>query len=254
MKVPGFGPGPSSVSGPAEPEAARERPWLRPGLGLGVALGFYVAAVVVSLVWPPVFPGRGAWPLWAQALIDVIGLLAVLAAGAVVVARVAGHGLRRALGIRFSASDVALGLFVALLARAVVELVTPTTGSLVPVFAETGADRVATAAVVTVGAVLLAPVAEELFFRGAVQRLIHQLGRPALGNVAAGITAIGVTTMLFVLLHAVPYGTAVPVAMLLPPLLIGVGAGALVAATGRLGGALIAHILFNAAGVVLALV
>lgn len=228
--------------------------WGRPNLGLGLAAGFYLVAGVISIYWSRLLIWRGAWPLWLQALADVVGLLLVLAVGALVVARVAGPAVRRALGIHFSAIDLLRGLFVALIARAVVELVTPATGSLVPVFAETEFDRIATVIVIAVGSALLAPVVEELFFRGAVQRSVHQLGERGLGRVGAGVVAVVVTTALFVLLHALPYGAAVPVSVLLPPLLMGVGAGALVAVTGRLGGAIVAHVLFNGVGVVLALV
>lgn len=265
MKAPGSGPGPSSVSAGGSPagsasvspggsDAESNVAWARPNLGLGLVAGFYLAAGLLSLAWPRVIPGRGAWPLWVQALADIVGLLVVLAAGAFVIARVAGPRVVRALGIHFAGIDLLLGLFVALITRAVVELITPSTGGLVPVFVETDVDRVSTVVVIAVGSALLAPLVEELFFRGAMQRLVHQLALPGLGRTAAGIVAVGVTTALFVLMHALPYGAAVPTAALLPPLLMGIGAGTLVAITGRLGGALVAHVLFNTVGVVLALV
>ncbi len=258
MKVPGSGPGPSSVSGaPPDGRATVDgsvAAWARPWLGLGMAAVFYVAAGFAALAWPQLTSGLGLWPFWARSLVDVSGLLLIFAVGAFVVARMAGPAVRRALGIHIRPIDLALGVFVALIARSVVELVSPTTGNLAPAFAETEFDRIATVLVLAVGSAVLAPIIEELFFRGAVQRLVHQLGLPTLGTVVAGFIAIVGTTVLFVLLHALPHGAAVPVTVLLPPLLMGVGAGVLVAITGRLGGALVAHVLFNTAGVVLALV
>lgn len=253
MKVPGSGPGPSSVNVPPPSEGSAPA-WARPNLGLALAAAFYLAAGLVSLNWSRITASSGTWPQWVQAVVDVVGLLVVLAVGAVVVARVAGPAVRRALGIHFAGIDLLLGLFVALIARATVELAVPATGSLWPAFAETEFDRIATVVVLGVGSALLAPVVEELFFRGAVQRIVHQLGMRGLGKTVAGVVAVAVSTALFVLLHALPFGAAVPVAVLLPPLLMGIGAGTLVAVTGRLGGAIVAHVLFNAAGVVLALV
>ncbi|MBM7829204.1 membrane protease YdiL (CAAX protease family) [Microbacterium aurum] len=110
----------------------------------------------------------------------------------------------------------------------------------------------------SIAVVLFAPIVEELFFRGAVQRALQALltrpARPLLPSRAAAAVAIGVTTIAFVGLHAVPYGGAVPLGAVLAPLLVGVGAGVLTAATGRIAAGVVAHVLFNAAGIALLLV
>jgi len=205
--------------------------------------------------------GGGAWPGWVAALAEYLWVLWPLGVGAVVAAWVGGRGVgggsggarsaarvRRALGLRFRGIDILLGLLVAMVVRALVEVAFPTTGSLLPAFAETEADRVATALVFALGSVLLVPFVEEIFFRGALQRALQQVAGNGAG---AGVLAVAVTTLLFVLLHALPYGASVPVSVLLPPLLVGIGAGVLTVLTGRIGAALVTHVLFNLAGIAL---
>ena len=210
------------------------------------------------MAWPGVRPGLAGLPAWVATALDAIVLLAPLVAGALVAARAAGPAVARALGIRVTFVDLVLGVLVALVARAVVEIVTPTQGSLLSPFGDTDADQLAALAVSVVAVVLFAPIVEELFFRGAVQRALQALlTRPArslLPSRAAAAVAIGVTTIAFVGLHAVPYGGAVPLGAVLAPLLVGVGAGVLTAATGRIAAGVVAHVLFNAAGIALLLV
>ncbi|MBD3756681.1 MAG: CPBP family intramembrane metalloprotease [Microbacterium sp.] len=207
------------------------------------------------MAWPGVLPGFAALPAWAATALDAVVVLAPLVAGALVAARAAGPAVARALGIRVTLIDLVLGVLVALVARAVVEIVTPTRGSLLSPFGDTDADQLA---VSIVAVVLFAPIVEELFFRGAVQRALQALltrpARPLLPSRAAAAVAIGVTTIAFVGLHAVPDGGAVPLGAVLAPLLVGVGAGVLTAATGRIAAGVVAHVLFNAAGIALLLV
>lgn len=83
-----------------------------------------------------------------------------------------------------------------------------------------------------------------------MQRALHALlGR----GVLPAVLAVAVTTAVFVLLHAVPYGAQVPLSIVLPPLLVGIGAGALTARTGRIGGGIVAHVLLNLSGILLLL-
>lgn len=205
--------------------------------------------------WPGARPGFPALPGWAATALDAVVLLAPLVAGALVAARAAGPAVARALGIRVTLIDLVLGVLVALVARAVIEIVTPTQGSLLSPFGETDAGQLTALAVSIVAVVLLAPLAEELFFRGAVQRALQALltrpGAPLMSDRAAAAVAIVVTTIVFVGLHAVPYGAAVPLSAVLAPLVIGVGAGVLTAATGRIAAVVVAHVLFNAAGIAL---
>lgn len=226
--------------------------YVRPALALGVAaLAFALTAV---LSWPGLRPPLFGVPAWASVLLDTALLLLPLLVGALVAARLGGPAIGRALGIRFAWIDLVLGALVALVARAVVELIVPTQGSLVSPFGDNGPEQNAALAVSIVGVVLLAPVVEELFFRGAVQRALSALVGDGLPRAVGAGVAIAVSTVAFVLLHSIPYGAEVPFSVVLTPLLVGVGAGVLVAVTGRISGAIVAHVLFNSAGIALLLV
>jgi len=256
-KTPGENPGSSSFSG-----SAPSRAYARPGAALAIAAAAY--AVTIALSWPGVRPRVSAGPPWATTLVDAALLLGPLLAGALLAARLGGPAVARALGlysqdirgegIRFRPLDLLLGALVALVARATMEVASPTTGSLRPAFADSDADATAAVVVSVAVVVVLAPVIEELFFRGAVQRGLNALlGRSVTPRVAA-VLAIAVSTVAFVMLHAVPYGAQVPLSVVLPPALIGVGAGVLTAVSGRITAGVVAHMLFNLAGVVLLIV
>ena len=62
------------------------------------------------------------------------------------------------------------------------------------------------------------------------------------------------TTALFVFLHVGPIGVTPTWAILVAGVAVGIGCGALVAATGRVTGAVVAHVGFNGSGVILLLV
>jgi membrane protease YdiL (CAAX protease family) len=86
-------------------------------------------------------------------------------------------------------------------------------------------------------AVLLAPVVEEIFFRGIIQSMLRQqIGRPWI--------AVIITATVFGLMHlAVPYSV--------PPLIFfGITAGYLYERTGRLLAPIVFHMLFNLAQVI----
>ncbi|WP_448236260.1 CPBP family glutamic-type intramembrane protease [Microbacterium paulum] len=234
-------------------------------LAPGIAAAYLVTAVLTAPGWRPVF---SALPTWAGTLADAVVTLGPLLAAALLAARLAGPRIARALGLRVRPVDLLLGALGALVARALVEVIAPTTGSLRPALAGGTADATAAVAAAIVALVVLAPVAEELFFRGTVQRALEQL----LGGVSGGssggssggvsggassrvaaVVSIVLTTVAFVVLHALPYGADVPIAVVLPPLVVGLGAGALTAVTGRIAGGVVLHVLFNLAGVLLLL-
>lgn len=236
--TPGFGPGSSSF-------------YRRPGVALTVVAVALAVTVWLTVAWPDLRGPVGELPTGVGVVVDYVVVLGPLLLGAVAAARLGGPGIARALGLRVAPIDLLLGALVALIARAIVEVVAPTTGSLIPPLAETDADRITATAVAVLGAVLLAPVVEELFFRGALQRALHVL--TGVGSVGA-VLAIAVSTAAFTLLHVIPYGASVPAGALLTPILVGVGAGVLTVATGRIAAGITAHVLFNLAGVVLLLV
>lgn len=232
-------------------------PFHRPTAAIGIAAAAYLVTVVVT--WPglrvpvavPGFPG------WLNILGEAIVTLAPLVVGAMLAAWVGGRtadgGMSRVLGIRFRPVDLLAGALVALVARAVVEVATPTVGSLRPALDDGSPETNAALAASIVVLVLAAPFAEEVFFRGAVQRSLHTLLVGPLTPRVAAVLAVAVTTLAFVLLHAVPYGAEVPLSVLLAPLLVGIGAGTLAVVTGRIGAGIVAHVLFNLSGVLLLL-
>ncbi|NYF15544.1 hypothetical protein HDC37_000356 [Microbacterium sp. AK009] len=100
-----------------------------------------------------------------------------------------------------------------------------------------------------IGAVVFAPVVEELFFRGVLLVAVFTILRRPLGHLAAGIAASLVSTGLFVLLHALPgpaQGTDVVGLTLLSLVASGV-----VLLTGRIWGAIVLHAVYNTSFVVL---
>lgn len=113
--------------------------------------------------------------------------------------------------------------------------------------------------------VLLAPVIEEIFFRGLLQRsLIAGLGR-GMPPVVAAIGGVVVTSAVFALVHILVGMSATGGATVFGPAAIGtamvglglstfvfaLAAGAIAAATGRIRGAIVAHVVFNGLAVLL---
>ncbi|MCY7404246.1 MAG: CPBP family intramembrane metalloprotease [Cryobacterium sp.] len=97
--------------------------------------------------------------------------------------------------------------------------------------------------------VLLAPLVEEVFFRGLVLRAVHDQAAAHGAKWAAAPVAVGVSGLTFALMHlmALDLGSTATVAVVAGSTLIfGLAAAWLSLATGRIGGAIIAHVTFNA--------
>ncbi|KRA25709.1 hypothetical protein ASD65_15720 [Microbacterium sp. Root61] len=238
-KTPGASPGSSAF--PAG------RPYASPWLALGIAALGYLGTLLILSGYPGLRARMADAPGWVLAMLDIIVIclplvVAVLAAGAVA-SRV---GIAVATGIRhWRGLDVLLGLGVGLIVRALVELVAPTVSALGGGF---GAPDLAASVVIVVGAVFLSPFIEEWFFRGLVLRAFLDALKD-LGRTAAGIIAIFVSTVAFMALHFLPWESGIAVGQLIGTFGIGVGCGILTFVTGRLGGAIVAHVVFNAVGV-----
>ncbi|WP_166793339.1 CPBP family intramembrane glutamic endopeptidase [Cryobacterium lactosi] len=109
--------------------------------------------------------------------------------------------------------------------------------------------------VVLLAPVVLSPFIEEMFFRGLVLRSVRGAasGRAVSPAVAAG-TAVVVSAAVFALVHVIDTGSVTATVVIgVSTFLFGLGAGALTVMTGRLGGAIVAHVTFNALVVVPAL-
>ncbi|MDF2044638.1 MULTISPECIES: CPBP family intramembrane glutamic endopeptidase [Microbacterium] len=100
-----------------------------------------------------------------------------------------------------------------------------------------------------ISAVVVAPVLEELLFRGVVLVCAYTIVRRWAGRVAGGIAATAISAALFVSAHLLAATLSVPDVWALA--LVGVVTAVLVLGTGRLWGAVATHIVFNATGVVL---
>ncbi|WP_375385852.1 type II CAAX prenyl endopeptidase Rce1 family protein [uncultured Microbacterium sp.] len=246
--APDESPGSSSLSAPGLGYA---RPW--PAL-LVAGVGF-IASVLLLIGYPSL---RVAWitaPAWVQSLLDLVILslpLVITVWAAVAIGST--RGFAAALGIRsWRWIDALLGVCVALIVRAAVEVIAPTVGSITgPLSGGDAGAQTANAIVIVAGAALVSPLVEEAFFRGVVVRALGDGLRP-LGRTVAGAVAVAVSTAAFVALHAVSWGGSPPVALLVGTVGVGLGTSILVVVTGRLGGAIVAHIVFNTLGVVLLL-
>lgn len=97
--------------------------------------------------------------------------------------------------------------------------------------------------------VVAAPL-EELFFRGVVLVALYTVLRRPFGKLAAGIAAGLGSAGLFVAIHALASTATVDATLSL--LLLGLTCGALVLLTGRLWGAVLVHVVYNATFVLLA--
>ncbi|MFE5407260.1 type II CAAX prenyl endopeptidase Rce1 family protein [Microbacterium sp. NPDC056569] len=223
------------------------RAWRHPWAAVAVAsVGALLVAVVILWV-PSMHAALVRWPPVLVALVDLLLLSAPLIGAVVVAVRVSGDRFAAAVGLRgFSWTDVVAGLGVGLVARGLVELVAPTLGGVG--WDESGA--MAAAIVALAGAVLVTPLIEECFFRGLLQRALGDALGGA-GAAVAGTVAVLVSTAVFTGLHALAAGEFVPVGLLLGTAVVGLGCGVLTLLTGRLAGALIAHVVFNAIGAAL---
>lgn len=164
------------------------------------------------------------------------------------------HGtrsLRRDLGLWFQPLDLLWGLAVGLLARMVASLIEIAgygqMGQAAASFGETVYDFWWLFGAL-LAPVLLAPFVEELFFRGVVLRAVTGVTRQGgASRRVAVILGIVVSALVFALVHIITIQQADAALVVgLSTFVFGLGAATLAATTGRLGGALVAHVTFNA--------
>lgn len=169
----------------------------------------------------------------------------------VIVARWKGGGVRSDFGWRFELVDIAYGLGVGGLMLVLAAIVAFVVSSLVGL--DPGADEssntqiISDAAdgpafiVILIAAVVLAPIVEELFFRGLCLRAIEK----RFGTLAGVLGS----TFLFTLPHFTNPSWAGTTVLFAAIGTVGLVLSVLTVRTGRLGGAVIAHAVFNAVGV-----
>lgn len=175
--------------------------------------------------------------------------------GAVLLARFAVSGPRGStpvLGFAFRPIDLLWGLAAGLLLRIVVSVLEVVVYGSLPATsgggAPTGSALIVISFIVAVlAATVVAPVVEELFFRGLLLRSV----RGSVPDRASWI-AVVISAALFASLHLVVVsGPSEALVTGVGTFLVGLGTGAAAVLTGRLGPAIVTHIVFNASVLVL---
>lgn len=167
------------------------------------------------------------------------------------------RSLARDIRMRITLLDVFLGVGAGLLARAVagiIEIVA--TGRMVGMgvtFGEPVYDGWWLFGTV-LAPVLIAPFIEESFFRGLLQRSVLRVSALRLPPRAATALSIVVSAALFALLHLTQATNPTAALILgLSAFVVGLAASLIAGLSGRIGGAIVAHIVFNGTLVLAAL-
>lgn len=234
---------PGTTSGAASVVGGESRPPVPRAWLTDAAVGVVLAILLVLLVSARITSAQFGVPLSYLAVWVPFVVLVLVA-----VYRHGSGSLVRDLGLRFRPIDLLWGLAIGMLARVLASLIE------IAGFGRMGGGAVSFGVTVYDGwwlfgavlaPVLLAPFLEEVFFRGLVLRAVA-------GNVAGsravslGI-AIAVSGLVFALVHVVQATTVTETWVAgLGTLVFGLAAAAVAAVTGRLGGAIIAHVTFNA--------
>jgi membrane protease YdiL (CAAX protease family) len=241
------------------------------------AAGFILLSALVNQLSR--LPAVLAQPQLQYAIDQVLAGWLPLIAVVVIASRWRG---RRSLGVdfglRFRLLDIAVGVLAGVLLRfaavGISEAVrVATNGPPVPYTGTVGPDPAWFVLTAIVAASLITPVIEELFFRGLVQRAIHNAviggpdrvrardydpdAAPAVSprrRRVAGVVAVLGSALVFVLYHlgAAPDSPAA-VSRLVELLVVGIVLGLLALFTGRLGPSIIAHAMFNLSVALLAI-
>lgn len=261
-------PAPESVvnaRAPYVPPASARWGIVDAGIGLVVLVVVLFGGASITTVLPNLDPNSGQF--WFG--VTAYGLIVVYLA---IVSFTRGQrSLVRDFGLSFRWIDLPLGLGIAVVARILsaifVLVATGFTGSLPEGGnVQLGDDKVWAALYGVLIGSLLAPLVEELFFRGLVLRAVRHAvlrgpGRvrpqPATSDVqkwAAGIAAV-VSAALFAALH---YNSAFDptliIALTLSTFTFGLLNAIVTLRTGRMGAAIIAHVLFNGFAIAVLLV
>jgi len=226
---------------PTEPSTDRQRDLV--ALLIALVLAVVLARIVSTLTLRGAVPG----PV-LQVLVGNVAVWLPLVFGIVWVVRRTGRDLFGR--IRVDIGDLVFALGIVILTRvfdAVLSLSFSGTTGLVPA-PSLGPPDVGLLLVSAIGIVLVSPVLEELFFRGLFQRLLAAELTPRTRWLAVLLTAF-----LFALSHLF-LGSATTTLggfqVFLTTFVLGLLTGTLVAVTNRIGGAIVAHVVFNLVAVV----
>lgn len=219
--------------------------------GLNVAaVGVVVAVVLVMLLNELFVRGAIRDPQLGELLSYLVVWLPLLAAVLISCFMLGSRSLGRDIGLRFRPLDLLWGLTLGVIARVIATILEIAgygqMGSAGAILDEPAHDLWWVFAVI-LAPVLVSPLIEEMFFRGLVLRAVSRAATDngATRRWALGI-AVGVSASTFALIHLINAGSPTAALVIgLSTFLFGLGAGALAAVTGRLGGAMVAHVVFN---------
>ncbi|MFU8945348.1 lysostaphin resistance A-like protein [Mycetocola zhadangensis] len=217
-------------------------------------VGVTLAVVLVWIVSQAATRGWPATPDLQTALVYLASWVPFL--GVVLFASFARgrHSLVRDFGLRFKWIDLFFGLVVGGMMRAAATLVE------IVIYGRVASGGPAFGPVVhdvwwilltILAPILVAPLIEELFFRGLMQRALIRASlasNPPAVKIARipVVVAIIVTALVFAAVQMLATDGGLEMIVVgISTLIIGVGAGVLAATTGRLGAAVIAHVTYN---------
>lgn len=219
------------------------RGWREPILAvalIALALGLGVAMLVDALWTSPLASAVATGIVWVSLAVGVVF----------------AFGRSRPIGLfRFRAVDLLYGVVLGVLLRTVqgwAEAAENGAAVFPSIALIDGQASTSWWGVEVIGALAVAPVLEELFFRGVILVGIYTLLRRPFGRVVAAASAVLTSSALFVLVHALAQGADLSATLSL--FLLGVACAALVVLTGRIWGAVLVHLLFNATFLALAAV
>jgi len=229
---------------------------LRPGAALGVAaIALATTLLLFSLL------GCAYSRLWivdpaSQTLLGYLAVWVPLVTAALVASSRFGSGsIVRDYRLRFRPIDLLWGLGIGLLARMAAAIVEIAVYGRIPSSAVQLGTPVFDAwwfFAALLAPVILAPLIEEVFFRGLLLRSLLGLGTPGMRST---VVAILVSSAVFALVH-VTQATSAPdaVAAGVATIIFAIASAIATMATGRLGAGIVAHVTFNALIVVPALI
>ena len=221
--------------------------WATLGLVAAVVCGWAIEAIPPAKVDPTLLGSAAFLAVW-------IPLLAALALS---FARQPLGETVAFLGLRFQPLDALWGLGIGCLGRAFdafLRMVLTGSSGLVqqPTLSALASPVVQTVALGILAPVVIAPVLEEIYFRGLIQRSLATVLEP-LGRAPRWSAAVVLTSLAFALVHALLLIGTPNEAMLtaISTFVFALLAGTTAAATNRLGGSIAGHVVFNGLGVLL---
>jgi len=208
-------------------------------------IGLLAAGLCVRVLWPVL--QQLSLPIWALGLASYLVVWVPLLGAALFATMVRGRrSLRDDFGLRFRWIDLLVGLGVGLGLRFIAGLLELVTGGTL-LLAPTAFDWTWFLLVV-IAPVLVAPWVEELFFRGLALRALARSMRGIPSRSAGAALAVAVSAALFAAVHLLEQPVDAWPRVAAINLIVGAALGLVALRTGRLGGPIIAHIVFNATG------